>query len=158
MTKAAHSALLINILELSLLPPAPSNDPLSELQQILYAFSTEINSYSKGSVRTPDLIQNSRKVYNDFKLNLSATEPTFIAKSREEYVQEMSTEWYDSDSDSGEERTEEIEEETEISKVSMNGVKISRRKRRQLAPLLGNQMNDLLLAMNLSDVSEHIAK
>lgn len=87
MLQSTTSAMLTTNRELRELPPAPSQDPVSELQQIIYSFSTELSSYSKGLVETPTLVQSSRVIYENFRKNVQATEPTIISKSRKEFDQ-----------------------------------------------------------------------
>lgn len=84
MLSKTNTEYLKVIQALKQLPPPPSADPVSELQQILFNFTNELSSYSQGSMNTPTLIQSSRSIYETFRLNLLATEPTFVAKSEKE--------------------------------------------------------------------------
>lgn len=134
MQKTSRASIDVNA-ALANLPAAPSSDPVSELQQLLFAFSSELACYSEGSAGCEKLTQDALKLFQEFKLDIKATEPTFLCQSRAEVaaVQGITS------------GNEGVHSE-------------QKQKIERLEPILGNQVHSLLVLEDVLDVKQRILK
>lgn len=139
MQKTSRASIDVNS-ALANLPAAPSTDPVSELQQLLFAFSSELACYSEGSAGCEKLTQDALKLFQEFKLDIKATEPTFLCQSKKEVaaVQGLS-----------------------LGNSGNNDVPLApeqKKKIERLEPILGNQVHSLLVLEDVLDVQQRILK
>lgn len=62
---------------LDALPPPPSSDPALELHELIHTFCNSVLSCSQGAPGAEELVQGALDVYEQFRLDIRATEPMF---------------------------------------------------------------------------------
>ncbi|GAA5955061.1 hypothetical protein JCM3765_003176 [Sporobolomyces pararoseus] len=73
--QAVTDGLLATENEIEALPPPPSEDPLSELLQLLQAFRADLDGYVAGSPNFERLIKEKNRIQRIFAHNIESTRP-----------------------------------------------------------------------------------
>jgi len=77
MTETTAS-LAVTQKELSLLPTPVSNQPVSELLNMVAAFANDLKQTVRGDIAHSDLIQACFPLYKDFRSKIKSTSPNFV--------------------------------------------------------------------------------
>lgn len=78
--------------ELHELPPPPSDNPTTELLELLATFSSHLHGRVRGTSGHESLIQSVRPAYETFKWDILATRPNFVPHLKPEVEDEESSE------------------------------------------------------------------
>ena len=72
------------------LPPPPSAEPDTEMNNLINNFRSEVEAYTEGSRHNEQLIQDLNRAYLAFKKKIWATAPRFSPFTREDILKDTS--------------------------------------------------------------------